>query len=105
MRHRSSSVRVAAVSALVCLSGCFTSKYKIGIVVDPQVASVFINGKKVGTGAPRVYEVDFGGCDRVFVQAAAAGFEPKTEEFTREMVLDQMDKYKGEFKLNLKEEK
>lgn len=104
MRHSSSPFRVAAALALLCLPSCGTTTFKVGIVVDPPTAAVFINGTRVGQGARRVYEVDFGQCERICIQAAASGFEPWTEMLTRQQVVDQIDKY-GDFHYVLKQEK
>lgn len=95
--------RCAALLALAALTGC-SSTMKVGISVDPPSAAVFVNGVRVGQGARRVYEIDFGASERICVQAAAPGFEPMCEMLTLQQVTDQIDKY-GDFVWVLKQEK
>ncbi len=104
MQHNPTCVSAAALLALLCLPACSTSAYKVGIVVDPPTAVVFINGTRVGQGARRVYDINFTGIERICVQAAEPGYEPMTELLTRQQVVDQIDKY-GDFRWVLKQEK
>lgn len=89
--------------ALLTLPSC-SSTQKVGISIDPPSASVFVNGTRVGQGARRIHEVDFGTSRRICVQAAAAGFEPMCEMLTKQQVTDQIEKY-GDFVWVLKQEK
>ena len=92
-----------ALLALLTLPSC-SSTLKVGISVDPPSSSVFVNGTRVGPGARRVHEIDFGQSERICIQAAAPGFEPLCEMLTLQQVTDQIEKY-GDFVWVLKQEK
>jgi len=104
MRNQRPRVPAAALLALSCLTGCSTTTFKVGMIVDPPTSAVFVNGTRVGQGARRVYDIDFGPHECVCVQATAAGYEPMRELLTRQQVIDQVEKY-GDFKWYLKQEK
>lgn len=89
---------------LLACAGCGSATYKVGIVVDPATASVYINGERVGPGGRRVHEIDFGKDERVCIQAVAASHEPITEMLTRQQIVDQINKY-GDFSWVLKQER
>jgi hypothetical protein len=46
---------------------------------------LFVNGQKF-EGDRRIRELAFGEHPRIYVQAAAKGYEPKTEWFTRQQI-------------------
>ena len=100
---RSLCCSAVASFALLLLPSC-SSTLKVGISIDPPSASVFVNGTRVGQGARRIHEIDFGQSERICVQAAAPGFEPMCEMLTKQQVTDQLEKY-GDFVWVLKQEK
>lgn len=81
------------VLALLCLPACGTTTYNLPMQVDPPTASVYINGKRVGQGDRFVYEVDFSGGERICIQAAAKGYEPRMLLLTQKQLKDQINKY------------
>lgn len=96
--------RRAVLLGLLACAGCGSATYKLGIVVDPPTASVYVNGERVGPGGRRVYEIDFGRDERVCIQAVAASHEPITEMLSRQQIVDQISKY-GDFSWVLKQER
>jgi hypothetical protein len=94
----------AGLLALPLLPACGSSSYALGIAIDPPTAAVFINGQRVGQGSRRVYDVDFGSSERIYVQAAASGFQPLLEVLTKKQVEDQIAKY-GDFRWALTQER
>jgi hypothetical protein len=94
----------AILLGLLACAGCGSTTYKVGIVVDPPTASVYVNGERVGPGGRRVYEIDFGKHDRVCIQAVAPSHIAVTEMLSRQQIKDQVDKY-GDFTWVLKQEK
>lgn len=93
----------ALLFGLFLCAGC-SSTLKVGIVIDPPTASIYINGEKVGSGGRRVHEIDFGSYQRVCIQAVAPSHEPYMEMLTREQISDQARKY-GDFSWVLRQEK
>jgi hypothetical protein len=81
------------VLALLCLPACGTTTYSLPMQVDPPTASVYINGKRVGQGDRFVYEVDFSGGERICVQAAAKGYEPRMLLLTQKELKAQINTY------------
>jgi hypothetical protein len=83
--------RASALASLALLTACAGSSYRTVVRVDPPDASLFINGKRVGTGDPRPYDLPFGEYERVFIQATKRGFEPQTLVYTAKDVEDILD--------------
>lgn len=85
---------IVATLALATLASCGTTSFKVPFQVDPPTARVYVNGIRVGQGDPNVYTVDFQGCERICIQAAAKGYEPRIKFWTREELRDQLNRYK-----------
>ncbi|MBL8724203.1 MAG: hypothetical protein JNK49_09160 [Planctomycetes bacterium] len=77
--------------ALPVLPACGTTTYRLPIQVEPPTAHVYINGKKVGQGDRFVHQVDFSQAERVCIQAAAKGYEPRMVVLTRDELKAQID--------------
>lgn len=90
MRSTPSRDTVAMLLGLLCLPACSSTSFKVPIQVDPPTARVYINGTRVGQGDRFVYDVDFGADQRVCIQAAAKGYEPRTLLLTRQQLKDQL---------------
>ena len=93
-----------ALLALLTCAACGSATYKVGIVVDPPTASIFVNGEKVGAGGRRVHEIDFGAYERVCIQAVAPSHEPYMEMLTKQQIADQISRY-GDFSWVLRQER
>ena len=100
MQSNLSRSRPAILLALLSLPACGTTKYTMGVVVDPPTATVYINGELVGPGGKRTYELDFSKAERVCLQATAYGYKPAREIWTRQQVVNQLAQY-AEFTVNL----
>ncbi len=103
-RRRAPRRRGAALLALLACAGCGSTTYKVGIVVDPPTASIYVNGQKVGSGGRRVHEIDFGPYERVCIQAVAPSHEPYFEMLTKQQITDQISRY-GDFSWVLRQER
>lgn len=77
--------------ALPGIPACGTTTYRVPIQIDPPTAHVYINGKKVGQGDRFVHQIDFSQAERVCIQAAAKGYEPRTLLLTRDELKAQVD--------------
>lgn len=82
---------LALAATCTALAAC-SSTTKVGIVVDPKQTSIYINGKKQGTGK-RVYDFDFSKHPRAVLQATAYGCRPHFEIWTP----DRLAKHISEF--------
>ena len=74
--------------AVAMLTACASSGYRTVVGVNPADASLYINGKRVGTGDQRPYVLSFDQHDRVYVQATKDGFVPETQVYTAEQIAD-----------------
>jgi hypothetical protein len=75
-------VRTAALAVLLALAGCASNRYTPIVKATPPEATVFVNGIKVGQGAPIPHTFDFSQCERIYVQAAHPDYEPFFQEYT-----------------------
>lgn len=104
MQSNLSRLNPVILLALLSLPACGTTKYTIGVVVDPKEATVYVNGELIGPGGKRIYELDFSKYERVCLQATAFGHKPAREFWTRQQVVNQLAQY-TEFTVNLEVER
>ncbi len=83
--------RATTLAGLAFLGAC-SSVTEVGIVAQPKVASIYINGEKQGSGK-RLYVFDFDKHPRAVLQATAYGYRPHTEIWTAET----LDKHLSQF--------
>jgi hypothetical protein len=84
--------RISAVlGGLLLLSACSSSSRNLVVSVNPPEASVYINGELAGKGNSRPHELSFANCERIYIQATAPNFEPRTEWFTMKQLDEMID--------------
>jgi hypothetical protein len=76
---------------LAMLTACAGTSYRTVVQVNPADASLYINGKRVGTGDPRPYDLSFDKYDHVYIQATKRGFVPETYIYDSKGVADVLD--------------
>jgi hypothetical protein len=82
---------LAAALSVALLPACGSTSYRTVVQVNPADASLYINGKRVGTGDQRPYLLSFEEYDRVYVQATKRGFVPETQVYTADGIADILD--------------
>ncbi|MFO1078568.1 MAG: hypothetical protein U1E73_12665 [Planctomycetota bacterium] len=84
------------------LAACSSTSRSMFIAVNPPEAVLYVNGEAVGNGDPRPHTLEFGECERVYVQATAPNFEPRIEWYTMKQ-LDEMIARKKDINLTLQQ--
>jgi hypothetical protein len=84
-------VRCAPLLALASLAGCAANGHTLMVSATDPAASVYINGMRVGSGAPTPRTFDFKDTKRVFVQAAHPDYEPFLEAYTEDQIRRMID--------------
>lgn len=72
----------AILGALLLLPACSSSSRNMVVWVNPPEASVYINGEPAGKGNKRVHQLSFARSQRIYIQATAPNFTPRTDWFT-----------------------
>ena len=67
------------ISLIACLmfASCGSTGHVVTISVNPPESSLYINGKRVGTGDRFPHTLEFGDNQRIYVQATARDFNPE----------------------------
>lgn len=82
----------ALLGGLLLLSSCGSTSRSMVVSVNPPEASVYINGEPAGKGNKRVHQLPFGNVQRVYIQATAPNFEPRTEWFDLVKIDEMIDR-------------
>lgn len=94
--------RAGTLAVAAILSAC-SSMTEVGIVAQPKISTIFINGEKQGSGK-RLYVFDFDKHPRAVLQATAYGYRPHKEIWTAETLEKHLSQF-GKLEITLEQER